>query len=227
MVYLYTINYFGELPFGMVHHKTLLVLFLLIAGGNDWVLKKDKDHITVYTRKKADSDYKELKCVSTVKTSLSAIVKMLTDVDDYTDWIFHCESSKVVKKVNDAELYYYQLTSAPFPVSDRDMVAHLIITQDSKSKKVTVTADAAEGLVPEKDDIVRIKKFHSSYTLIPKEKGMVEIDYEMGADPGGNIPAWLVNMAIVKGPFTTQQMMNKILAGAKYKSVKLPFITEP
>jgi hypothetical protein len=211
----------------MIHGKALFILFFFFSGGDNWELKKNTDNIAVFTRNSAASSYKELRCMSKVKTSLSAVVKMLTDVDQYPRWVFHCSEAGIVKKVNDADYYYYERISAPFPVSDRDMVAHLKITQDSKSKTVTVTSDVTQGFVPEKNGIVRIKKFHSTYTIIPKEKGMTEIDSELGTEPGGNVPAWLVNMAIVKGPFSTQQMMNKLLQTSIYKTAKLNFITEP
>ena len=204
----------------------LILLFLSPPAGN-WELKKESDNILVYTRKSADSDLKELKCVTTIKTSLSAIVKMLIDVEHYPEWIFNCDKASLVKQISDTELYNYQVISAPWPVADRDLTCHLKVIQNSESKVVTVTSEAVSGLAPETADIVRVKKCRSVYTLTPLANGNIHIAFELSTDPGGNIPVWLVNSVIVKGPFSTQLMMNKILLSGKYKSVKLDYITEP
>lgn len=63
--------------------------------------------------------------------------------------------------------------------------------------------------------------------LTPKGNGIVEIDYELGTEPGGDVPAWLVNLVAVNAPFNTQQMMNALLQTPSVKSAKFSFIDEP
>ena len=211
----------------MLHCKTLLILFLLLSFSDNWELKRNKENIEVYTRRVTTSDFKELKCKTTVNASLSSIVKILTDVDHYTDWVYKCVTATRVKNVNEAEVYSYQLFDAPWPLDDRDVVAQLKIIQDKKTKVVIATSVLADNLVPEIKGVVRIKNFHTKYVLTPKSNGMVEIDYELGTEPGGIIPALLANLVMVNGPFETQQMMNALLQTPHYKTVKLDFITEP
>lgn len=211
----------------MIRYKMLLMLLIFLPGGDTWELKKNKNNISIFTRRITTSDFKELKSTTRVKSSLSSIVKILTEADHYTDWIYNCVTGTVVKKVNDAEIYSYQLFDAPWPVDDRDVVARLRVSQDVKTKIVTVMSDIADGMVPEQKGIVRIKKFHSSYTLTPLDSGWVNINYEMGTDPGGLVPAWLVNLVIVKAPFMTQHRMNELLQTSRYKTAKLNFIIEP
>lgn len=207
--------------------KALLFIFLFITPSNDWELKKSKGNIEVYTRRIDSSDFKELKCKTTVKSSLSAIVKVLTDVDHYTKWIYKCVKANTVKKINDAEVCSYQLFDAPWPLDDRDVVAVVKVIQDKHTKVVTVRSGLADNLVPEKSGVVRIRKFHTTYTLIPKGKGMVEINYELGTEPGGSIPAWLANLVMVNGPYSTQQMMNELIQKPFFKNARFDFISEP
>ncbi|MFI5218976.1 MAG: START domain-containing protein [Bacteroidia bacterium] len=211
----------------MFRFKALLLLLIFIPEENVWELRKNQDNILVYTRKVITSDFKEIKCLTRVHSTLSSIVKLLTDVDHYTDWIYNCNTATVVKKVNDAEIYSYQLFYVPWPADNRDIVSVVKVTQDKKTKIVTVLSDIVHGMMPEKKGVVRVKKFHSSYLLIPKDSGYVDINYEIGTDPGGIVPAWLVNMVIVKAPFNTQQMMNDLLQTPRYKTAKLNFIAEP
>ena len=207
--------------------KALLSIVLLVPLSDDWVLRQNSDNIEIYTRKVATSDFKELKCRTTVQSSLSAIVKILTDADDYTKWIYKCIAASTVKKISDVEVYSYQLFEAPWPLDNRDVVAVVKVTQDSSTKIVTVRSGLADQLVPEKNGVIRIKKFNTTYTLVPKDSGIVEINYELSTEPGGSVPAWLANSVMVNGPFSTQQMMSNLLQTPRYKNVKLDFIIEP
>jgi START domain len=211
----------------MFRNKILLALLIFVIDGDNWILKKNQENIMVYTRRITTSDYKELRCSTTVKSSLSAIVKLLGDADHYTDWVYKCVEAMIVKKPDETEVYSYQLFDAPWPLDDRDVVAHLKVRQDKNTKIVTILSNVVDSMVAEKRDVVRIKKFHSSYTLTPKGNGFVSIDYELGTEPGGSVPAWLANLVMVNGPFSTQQMMNALLQTERYKTVKLQFIDEP
>jgi len=211
----------------MKYFKILLFLFLLPGDNGNWELKKNEDNIMVYTRRVITSDFKELKSITHVKSSLSSIVHILIDVNHFTDWIYKCVTATVVKKVNDREVISYQLFDAPFPFDDRDVVAQCFVIQDTITKIVTVRSVLADGLIPEKDGVVRIKNFHTKYILTPEANGFVRIDYELGSEPGGAIPAWLANLVMVNGPFSTQLMMNNLLQTPAIKNTRLPFIEEP
>jgi len=194
---------------------------------NSWDLKKDADGIKVYTRKISTSDFKELRCQFRVEASLSAIVNLLTDVDHFPDWIYKCIEANEIRKVNPVEGYSYQLFDAPWPLDDRDIVTFGKVLQDQKTKVVTVSSVVNTTLFPEKKGIVRIKKFHSKYTLTPSGNGWVEVDYEMGSEPGGIVPAWLVNLVAVKGPFETHKRLIELLEKPEFSKAKLEYIAEP
>ncbi len=208
--------------------RGLFLILLFLSGSNpaDWELKKNEHNIKVYTRKVSTSDFKELQCKTTVKASLSSVISLLTDAGAYTHWVYACTQSYRFKHVGKTESWTYQRFKAPWPVADRDVVAVGKIVQDKKTKIVILKSEAVSGIIPEKKDVVRIKKFHSSYTLIPKQGGFVEIHFEMGSEPGGIVPAWLVNMVAVKGPFETHQKMAVVLNQPVYKNAKLDFISE-
>ncbi|MEO5569701.1 MAG: START domain-containing protein [Bacteroidia bacterium] len=207
--------------------KILLALLFFVPDNGTWVLRKNQDDIRVYTRSISTSDFKELKCTTRVKSSMSAIVKLLIDVDHFKGWIYKCTEATLIKKVSAREVISYQLFDAPWPVDDRDVVANCYVTQDEKTKIVVVRSVVANVLIPEKKGIVRIKNFRTTYTLTPKGNGWIEIDYELGTEPGGSVPAWLANMVMVNGPFTSQQAMSALLQTSYFKSAKLGFLVEP
>lgn len=206
--------------------STLLFLLFLPPANETWVERKSKNDISVYTRSVFESAYKEIKITTRVKASLSTVVKAISDVDHYTDWIYNCYSASVVKKTSDSDIITYQIIKAPWPVSDRDVVSRCRVTQDNKTKVVTITSDIIHGLIPEKDDFVRVKDFHSKYILTPQNDGFIDINYEMGTDPGGIVPAWLVNLVIVNAPYSTQENLNKLIQNPRYKTGGLSFIID-
>jgi len=204
----------------------VLILFIFTSGTEPWVERKNKNNIVVYTRKVTTSDYKEIKITTNVKTTLSSIVKALSDVDHFKEWIYNCTQATLVKKSSDADIITYQVFDVPWPSTDRDVVSRLQISQDKKTKIVTLVSDIVNGLIPEFKDLVRVVDFHSKYILTPKPDGSVDIDYELGTNPGGEVPAWLVNMVIVNAPYQTQEKLNELVLNPRYKSDKNFFIKD-
>jgi hypothetical protein len=211
--------------------NSVLIFFLFIItisfSANDsgsWVLRKNKNGIAIYTRYEDGFSIKELRLVDTVQSSLSGIVGLLLDTKNYTSWVYHCSESKTLKLINDQEEYDYELISVPWPFNDRDLISDSKISQDSSTKTVTINTVAAPGYIPDVDGVVRIKQFNSVYILTKLAGGKIKIDYTVYADPGGNIPVWLINANIVSGPYNTFFSMNERLS--QYQSASFSFIKE-
>jgi hypothetical protein len=67
--------------------------------------------------------------------------------------------------------------------------------------------------LPEKDGVVRIKQSNSYWRVIPTPNGTLRIEYEVAAEPGGNIPDWLANAAITEIPFNTMKNLRSVVEG--------------
>jgi ribosome-associated toxin RatA of RatAB toxin-antitoxin module len=194
--------------------------------GEDWELKKFEQGIYVYTRNTEGTKYKELKAVYQVKTSLSSIVALLNDVDSYPQWIYRCGSSKILKQSSDQELVRYQTVVAPWPVDNRDMIVEVHTRQDEKTGVVYQKVTAAPDYLSEVPDYVRIREFRGFWTLTPLPNGIVNVQYELLVNPAGALPAWIVNMAVVDGPFETSVNMKQWLMKDKYQKANFSFIKE-
>lgn len=194
---------------------------------NDWVLKKAENGISVYTRSAENSKFNELKVVFQVNTSLSSIVALLNDVESYPKWIYHCEEAKILKKDSDKHLIRYQKTVAPWPVDSRDIAVEVNTYQDDKTKIVYQKINAVPDFTPLVEDHVRIREFKALWTLKPLKNGLVQVEYELMVNPAGNIPSWLVNLAVVEGPYETSVNMKKRLLDAKYQKANVAFIINP
>lgn len=191
-----------------------------------WELKKDKNDVKVYVREAKDSPFKELKMSYDVEASMSAIVALLQDVEAIPDWVYKCTESYLVKEVSEDEEYYYNRVDFPWPLSDRDFVVKSTFTRDTVNNTMRSESWVANDMIPEKEDVVRIKDLHLWWEFTPKENGIVHIEYYLKSDPGGYLPAWIVNIAADQGPLQTVKRFRKALKNPKYKNAKVAVLVE-
>ena len=192
---------------------------------SDWVLKKDESGIKVYTKNLSGSDVKAVKMITSANSSLAAMVSLLEDVPSYNEWVYHCTGAKIIKNISNTEYYRYQITTAPWPVENRDLITHARVIQDAK-KAVTVTGNAFPTSIPEKSGLVRVKKMDETWNLIPKGNNKVDIEYQIITDPGGSVPSSVMNMFIIDGPFESMKNFTQYIHHPKYEKAKLSFIKE-
>jgi len=197
------------------------------AFSQDWELKKEEDGIKVYTRLPEGSELEEVRATVRIKTSLSAFTALLKDVPGYTAWAYNCVEAKLIEAINDTAQIYYTHTSIPWPASDRDLVMRSSLKQDPQTLVIKTQTRCVPALVEEKEGIVRVQNGKTAWTLTPVPGGFVDVDYFVSLDPGGSVPAWMVNSTIATGPLHALQQVKILLEGGKYKNEKFWFVKEP
>ncbi|HTL10172.1 MAG TPA: START domain-containing protein [Chitinophagaceae bacterium] len=206
----------------------IVVLFFtnFLQAQNNWELKVDRDGIKVYTKKLDSSPLKAVKTVCTINTSLSVLTAVLLDVNGSLDWVYSTKSITLLKQVSPSELIYYSEIDVPWPASNRDFIVGIVVTQDERTKAVTVLGINKPNYLPEKKDIVRIQQSYSKWLITPIPQGGVKIEYELQVDPGGKVPAWLVNMFATKGPFETFKKLQQQVKKPVYSRRSFAFVKE-
>ncbi|MBI1225531.1 MAG: hypothetical protein GC192_09880 [Bacteroidetes bacterium] len=212
------------------HSTTLLFLIAFLIGGvaanaQDWQLKRDKGGIKVYVKEQAGTSLKALKFTTTVDASMQTIAAVLTHVEGFNDWVYGSLESRTIKRISDTEVYYYALVDFPWPFDNRDLVLHSTFWQDKKTLALHSKTTSCHWMEAEKDGLVRIKKADIDWVFTPMDNGKVSVDYTLSSDPGGNIPAWMVNLAADQGPLQSMIKFKEMLEKEKYKNMKLAFVT--
>ncbi|MDB5152344.1 MAG: lipid-binding protein [Mucilaginibacter sp.] len=211
-------------------YKKLILLFLLSANcalaqtRDEWELKENNDGVKIYTRDVENSKIKAIKVECQFDATLSQLVAALMDVGNSEEWLYHTAGNYIVKQVSPADLYYYSLVEMPWPVSNRDFIAHLIVSQDAVTKVVTIDAPCIADMVPVKSKVVRIANSRGKWVLSPLSNSRVKVVYTLHADPGGSIPAWLTNMFVTQGPRQSFKKLKVHLQKPVYKNTKLNYI---
>ncbi|MBL0358942.1 MAG: START domain-containing protein [Chitinophagaceae bacterium] len=208
---------------------TGFIFFFLTATAisqSDWSLRTDKEGIKVYTKNLDNSPYKAVKTVCTVDASLSRLTAVLLDIKNCADWVYATKSCKVLKQNSPSDLLYHSEVDIPWPVSNRDFVVRLVVTQDERTKAVTVLGENRPAYLPEIKNVVRIQQSYSKWLITPLQNGQLQIEYVLQVDPGGSVPAWLINMFATKGPFETFQKLRRQVKKDLYNRVSLPYIKD-
>lgn len=211
------------MPFRTIIIIIAFLHFTNASAQGEWKLISDKDQISIYSQAVPESKIKAIKVVCLVDATLAQMVALLLDVEAGTQWVYKTKSCRLVKKVAPGELFYYSEISLPWPLDNRDFVAHLRTTQDSVSKVVTIDGPVVSGMVPLKQNVVRVSNSKGRWVLSPLP-GKVRIEYTLHTDPGGYIPAWAVNLFAAEGPMETFKSMKQQLKLPKYRNASLTFI---
>lgn len=185
---------------------SLNILFLLLAINYDvysqenWILKKEIEGIKVYTRHSEVSKFNEVKAEFSIKSSASIFTSIILDVDKFADWVYGTKSAMLVKKISDEELIYYSEFKAPWPVSNRDFYSNLKVHQDTIKKMITIESKSIPDYDATKKGIVRIPFSTTNWTIKIIDNETLKVVYRLSIDPGGKIPAWVVNLFSANGP---------------------------
>jgi len=206
-----------------------IFLFLVLkmnsaSGQNNWKLSTEQEGIKIYTSIVPDSKIKAIKVECDLNATPSQLVALVMDVNTAPDWVYHVKSAKLVKQISPAELYYYSEVNLPWPAANRDFVAHLTVSQNPDTKVVTIDGPAIPGLVPIKKGIVRIDNSIGKWVITPLGPDQINVEYSIHVDPGGTLPAWLVNIFATDAPLQIFRSLKKQLQKPAYKNIALAFV---
>lgn len=192
----------------------LWVVFCLIStvvSAQSWSLAKDKNAVKVYTRKIEGWGIKEYKAVFSVKASLNKVVRVLKDVPGRYNWLHNTVEIREIARTSDA-VSFYNLVDAPWPVSDRDNITTFSFVQLNPTQvRVNMKLLKTHAKAPVYDGIVRIQKMKGYWLLTDKGNGIVEVLQQCVAEPGGSIPDWLANSAVVDTPYQSMYKLKKYI----------------
>jgi len=193
----------------------MILSFSLVGqpdGEENWELGKEKNGISVYTRVMKDSKLKEYMASCEVNATPEQLVAILYDIDNYVNWMASVKEAELLETDGKNIFYVYSEVKVPFPFDNRDQVTKSIIVDDPDSDKKTIEVEIIPDYRPEKKGVVRVPFGEGNWEFIPLENGKTKINHRFGADPGGSIPAWVVNMFLVDTPVKTLEGLKEQVA---------------
>lgn len=193
-----------------------------------WQLRRDEDGIRLSTAKVAKSAYRAAAGEMKIKAPLNYLVNVIRTTELCSRWVYHCESSHRLKALNPYEDIIYTATDMPFPLKDREVVAHIQWQQNEEDLIITgiakaIPRDVSSAIIFE-DELaqvhskrtkklpIRIEQADTLWELIPLADGEVLIKIFAHINPAGRVPSWMVNILSIEVPFKTLQDLRTLIA---------------
>lgn len=187
-------------------------LFLLLFGSGMTAQKKpelalDKEGIKIYLTKLDTTPFKEYRAIMTVRAHIDTIAKQILDIKSLKKWNYKTRKSELIKKVSDTSWVFYMSHHLGWPIQDRDHVS--LVTLLKKGNEQTITIVPVNNLLKEKKGIVRLKNFKGFWYLKKINEEQTLVVQQIYGNPGGSIPAFMVNMVVTKGPYDSFKELRK------------------
>jgi len=203
-----------------------LTFFLVfhLSAQSDWDLRKEEDGIRVYTREIPNSNFQAFRGETEIEASFQNVIGVLLDVASYKEWMPDTKKVEVLEERSETEIIYYVATSVPWPVSDRDGIYQLNLEYDPDGPSASIAVKALPDYLEEKKGHVRVQKSDTFYKIRSLAPNRVHVDYEVAAEPGGTVPAWLVKMKVVSIPFESMEALTGRASSGLYTEREFDFM---
>lgn len=167
----------------------------------NWKLQKDFLGINVFTRSVDFSPLKEYKVSTVIKTPINSLIKILVNGDYLKEWNYRTTKSRLLGVGSGNKYLVYMYNDLPWPAKNRDHVSELKLEYINDSL-VRINIKSKPDKIIKTKGVIRVINF-SGFWLLEKTKIGVKVTQQMYGDPGGYLPAFIVNSFIVDAPFST------------------------
>jgi hypothetical protein len=188
----------AQFHFILMFFVTLMLSSSMAAQSWDFI--KEKDGIKIYTRVEAGKTLRSYKGIADINAPAEKIFALMENINNTDWWDKKLTQIKVLLYEKDKRTQYYLVYDLPWPVIDRDLCVDVTITIDKVTGDRKINAIALNKVIPERNDMVRIKDYRQTWTIIPAGKEMTHIVLDGFVDPAGTIPVWISNMLIIESP---------------------------
>lgn len=201
----------------------MLCCWMVCSGGTaycqEWKVVTRANGIVGYTRP-SGFPIDEVRAVGTVAAPLAALEAVLRDIPAEKRFGYRCaEAYRIdipgLMITPDAFPIYYRM-DLPYPVQDRDTIWHVRFSYNRDKEILKAKLQAIDSNYASHDGIVRMRKGYATFTLKARGPGQTEVDYTAQCDPGGTLPAFLVNMILKDFAPTTIAKLREVVKDQTY-----------
>lgn len=192
-------------------------------------LRFRNDWLKIFTCPVPSSDFLSFVGVATIDAPQHAVLSLLYDIESATEWVWKTREMKVLQELseNDGRVVY-QLVTAPWPVSDREIITRSTGYQDPESAEMFIKLECLPDFLPENDRYVRVRKLEGAWNILPLSENECRVIFRLHIEPGGEIPSWLANIAVIDTPYHTLNNLRDWAKKEKYRRpVEAPFSKAP
>jgi hypothetical protein len=193
-------------------YVVLLFMAVTLSGMDDvhpWEETLSKDGIVVFTREVDFSPIREFLAEAVMRGSIEKFKAILTNPGLQSEWLPNIIESQLVASSGPDDITYHMKLKVPFPFENRDLVQQLVFHESGDLLLVAIINQ--KDKVPELENFVRMPEIGGSWRVEELSGGNIKVQFQYFADPGGKIPAWLINTFVVKNPYKTLTNLRRLL----------------
>lgn len=211
--------------------RTLLSIALVAAAsrpvraGGGWERVGDEDGIVTDKRVVDGSPVLAWRGSIRIEAPIERVWVVIHDVPARTRWMERCVESRLLAEDAHRQRFYNR-TSAPWPAAHRDVVLEARVVVGPDGVRLPFRAVADPG-APPVADVVRMPVLEGAWVLRPVGAAATVVEYEVLADPGGWIPAWIANRIAGTLPIVTLRRLRELAPGARDPAEEASFLARP
>ena len=191
-----------------------------VTAANDWKLAVQKNGIDVSIRPVKGSDLDEFMGTADIDASIDVVYAVLKDIPAATQWMADCKENREIRKIDANTSVQFNVTKAPWPVSDREALCIVFEKKDEKTGTITFEFhETNDPPVPVGKGNVRMPEISGQWVLIPVNRDHTKVVYTVKSNPGGSLPKALANMKSKDIPYNTLMGLKMMVKKDKYKKV--------
>ncbi len=212
----------------MIKYLNYLVASLLVAtplSASAWQSVREGDRVTVFSQTQEGSALQVFRAETEVDAPPAQALALIKDTAACVDWMHTCKSPKLIREVSAEERFTYMEIDLPWPVKDRALTMHatvspvegggVLVSLLNKSAAELAPADAAN--LPRKSSAVPVESALGFFKLVPLPGDRCRVVYQLQLNPGGGLPAGVVNSRIEDNVFNTLKNMQTAVLNARYR----------
>ncbi len=203
-------------------------MFAVLCWTGDWALARDewevathRDGVLIETRAVPGSDFRAFRAHTRINAPVESVLALLADAPAFPSWIAGCSEGRLLGPSDFYHRLTYQVNDLPVWVDDRDLVMQVEIEALQDGAYRLHLSNQPDAL-PDQGR-VRITRASGHYLLRPLGGTHTELRWELHTEPGGDLPAWLVNQLLVDIPLQSLQQMRTLLENPQspYRAARL------
>ena len=158
---------------------------------------------------------------------MAQVAATLADVSTMHEWFFLLREARFLQGAYTLNSRMYLSMKGIWPVTPRDVVAHVVIRQDPATLAIHIDAVNEDAVMPPQPGHVRIPKMKSSWTMRPVSATRTEVEIEGHGDPGGWIPLSIANFVVTTLPRQSLEKLRQHVARPEYRDLEKMYARNP
>jgi len=189
-------------------------------NSNTCTLRFSNDWLKIFTCPVPSSDFLSFVGVATIDAPQHSVLSLLYDIESATEWVWKTKEMRVLQELadNNEGRVVYQVVSAPWPVSDRDIITRSTAYIDPETSEAFVNIESLPDFIPANDRCVRVRKLEGAWNILPLSENSCRVVFRLHIEPAGEIPSWLANIAVIDTPYHTLSNMRDMAKREKYRN---------